>query len=131
MTRETEIAYSFIAYINKTLINEKMKYLRNAHRNLQYVYDEQLLENIEYEKVHLLDSISEYTNMEEYIDNESLSNAISKLNLKEKYILYHKFVAVISDKKIGEKLRISSQAVSKQKRKIFDKVKHSYENKDT
>ena len=57
----------------------------------------------------------------EYLQNK-FKNLFSGLNDREQVIFIEKFFNEKFDKEIGEMLNISSQAISKQKRKIKDKI---------
>ncbi|MGK4179673.1 sigma factor-like helix-turn-helix DNA-binding protein [Lapidilactobacillus dextrinicus] len=70
------------------------------------------------ETPHLLErmSFNDIWNIEDFIENDQLALAISTLTIRQKFIIYWKFVEEATDQQIGELLGISSQAVSKQKR---------------
>lgn len=125
MSKEEETAYMFIRYIQKVLYNEKLKYIRNQKKSSNEIAcEDELLKNISYEEVEQLEKMppTEIHHMEEYINNIELFNSIINLSTKEKFILYKKYVEEKKDKDIGNDLNISSQAVSKQKRKIIKKI---------
>lgn len=60
--------------------------------------------------------------LEEYLINERLIIAIARLTDAQKKLLYYKYVEQLSDKAIGQILHVSSQAISKQHRKVLSKI---------
>ncbi|MDF0725781.1 sigma-70 family RNA polymerase sigma factor [Cytobacillus sp. S13-E01] len=83
----------------------------------------------------LLDSIADdrseikleelFENLEDYIQEKSLYQAISSLTLKQKHILYLSYIKNLSDTHIAERLNISQQAVTKTKNKALVKVRRN------
>ena len=132
MNDKREIAYMFIKYIHQAMLNEKLNYIRSCKRKgITTLYDDNLLVNLEYQNDKILEQISEnkFLEIEEYVNDIDLSNALSKLSNREKYIIYKRYVEGIKDPGIAKKLGISSQAVSKQSRKAMDKLKKYFRSK--
>ena len=59
---------------------------------------------------------------EEYLVNERLIIAISRLTDAQKKLLDYTYVERLSDKAIGQILHVSSQAISKRHRKVLSKI---------
>lgn len=124
------INYRFIKYIYQAMLNEKMNYIRSSKKKgIVVVHDETLLENAQYQNEQLLEQLTEdhAFNLEEYVNDVDLSNSIAKLTDREKYIVYKRFIEGEKDPAIAKTLGVSSQAVSKQRRKIMKKLKTYFE----
>lgn len=120
--------YIFTRYIHQTMINEKLNYVRNVNKkSISVIHNENLLNNVQYPKEQLLESLPKegYKRLEEYVDDYILSDSISKLSEREKYIIYKRYVEGKKDPAIAKKLKVSSQAVSKSRRKALKKI-HDY-----
>lgn len=130
MVDDKGINYRFIKYIYQAMLNEKMNYIRSSKKKgIVVVHDETLLENAQYQNEQLLEQLTEdqASNLEEYVNDVDLSNSIAKLTDREKYIVYKRFIEGEKDPAIAKTLGISSQAVSKQRRKIMKKLKVYFE----
>ncbi|MCE3182654.1 sigma-70 family RNA polymerase sigma factor [Enterococcus faecium] len=130
MVDDKGINYRFIKYIYQAMLNEKMNYIRSSKKKgIVVVHDETLLENAQYQNEQLLEQLTEdhAFNLEEYVNDVDLSNSIAKLTDREKYIVYKRFIEGEKDPAIAKTLGISSQAVSKQRRKIMKKLKTYFE----
>jgi len=131
MTNIKEIAYLFIRYIQQVLINEKKNYLRNAqNKPLDLVYESSYFESIEYSPSDIMSKLSElnYEMIAEYIEDVAFSNAIASLSTEEKFILFERYVACKKDPVIGKELGVTSQAISKKRKRILRKLRNSLEN---
>lgn len=125
MVKKMDSSYMFIKYIQKTLINEKMNYIRNTKKkSLEIQTDEFLLQNIPSIDSHLLENLTlkNVDYLENFVNNPDLADALSQLNTMEKIIIYKKYVLGNTDFEIAKELNISSQAISKRKRKILKKM---------
>ena len=130
MVDDKGINYRFIKYIYQAMLNEKMNYIRSSKKKgIVVVHDETLLENAQYQNEQLLEQLTEdhAFNLEEYVNDVDLSNSIAKLTDREKYIVYKRFIEGEKDPAIAKTLGISSQAVSKQRKKIMKKLKTYFE----
>lgn len=130
MVDDKGINYRFIKYIYQAMLNEKMNYIRSSKKKgIVVVHDETLLENAQYQNEQLLEQLTEdhAFNLEEYVNDVDLSNSIAKLTDREKYIVYKRFIEGEKDPAIAKTLGVSSQAVSKQRRKIMKKLKTYFE----
>ena len=69
-----------------------------------------------------------YKNIEEKIASEEvLFNSLNFLDDEERWIVFEKFINQRSDNDIGKDLSVSSQMISKKKRKILEKIKKFFE----
>lgn len=130
MVDDKGINYRFIKYIYQAMLNEKMNYIRSSKKKgIVVVHDETLLENAQYQNEQLLEKLTKdhAFNLEEYVNDVDLSNSIAKLTDREKYIVYKRFIEGEKDPAIAKTLGISSQAVSKQRKKIMKKLKTYFE----
>lgn len=130
MASEKEMNYVFIRYIHQTMLNEKINYInRSKKKGIEVVHNESLIKNLQYQNEQLLEQLSEdqYENLEEYINDIDLSNSISKLTNREKFILFKRYVEGQKDPAIAKLLGITSQAVSKQRRNTIKKLKSYFE----
>lgn len=130
MVDDKGINYRFIKYIYQAMLNEKMNYIRSSKKKgIVVVHDETLLKNAQYQNEQLLEQLTEdhAFNLEEYVNDVDLSNSIAKLTDREKYIVYKRFIEGEKDPAIAKTLGVSSQAVSKQRRKIMKKLKTYFE----
>ena len=59
-------------------------------------------------------------------ENEQLRLSLSCLTNDEFFILSEKYTKKLSDAEIGKKLHLSSQMISKKKRKAFAKLKEYF-----
>ncbi|EGO2739277.1 sigma-70 family RNA polymerase sigma factor [Enterococcus faecalis] len=129
MTKEREIGYLFICYIQKVLTNEKKNYMRNVVKNrIDLMSDENLLESIEDKSFKFFEELTEFK-MEAFVvlfDNVELINAIENLSYDEKFILFERYIAGKKDPSIAKELNITSQAVSKKRKAIIKKLRKSF-----
>ncbi|KHD85327.1 hypothetical protein NG54_09915 [Heyndrickxia ginsengihumi] len=76
-----------------------------------------------------MDDIIRSEEIDDYIENIRLYNALQKLSLKQKEILYLSYVSRLSDTEIANKLQKSQQAVSKLRKKALQKIYHYMNNR--
>ena len=120
MKSEIEVTKIFVYYVRNAIIHRSFEIYRQQKNKVETVpYDTWLMDQlIRSETPHLLEcmSFNDIWNIEDFIENDQLALAISTLTIRQKFIIYWKFVEEATDQQIGELLGISSQAVSKQKR---------------
>ena len=124
---EMEISYIFTNYIYVTIQRQakaffdrsyKIIYYEPAEFNVNCQNEEKLEEN------KFVKSYSVYTSIDERILNkEFLRKAFVSLETVERYIIFEKFFNNRSDADIGKEFSVSSQMISKRKRKILEKLK--------
>lgn len=120
MKSEIEVTKIFVYYVRNAIIHRSFEIYRQQKNKVETVpYDTWLMDQlIRSETPHLLErmSFNDIWNIEDFVENDQLALAISTLTIRQKFIIYWKFVEEATDQQIGELLGISSQAVSKQKR---------------
>lgn len=126
MTDNKELAYIFIRYISLAMINEKRTYIKTKNRKNVLLASNTILENLPNEEINFLETI-DYNDLENHIDSYELSNAISKLSSEEKLLIFEKYVLAKKDVEIAKQLNISSQAISKRKRKTLLKIRKFFQ----
>lgn len=127
---EIEVTKIFVRYVQQAIMHRSFTLYRKGNHKVEIVsYENLVIEKLlHYESPHMLEKMS-FNNiweMENFIDNNQLAIAVGTLNTRQKFILYWKFVEEASDARIGDLLGISSQAVSKQKRKAIDCIVEHY-----
>jgi DNA-directed RNA polymerase specialized sigma subunit len=124
---EMDITYIFIRYISVTIRRQANTFF-NKHNRIIYYENEDLVENNIVEKVRSGNDWSStssfYGNIEEKVTfQEIFFEELNSLNNMEKHILFEKFWNCRSDMDIGKDYSVSSQTISKRKRKILNKLK--------
>ena len=130
MEKDMEKTYLFVHYIQKALIHEKLNYIRNnKKKQLEILTDDEFLLDISVHESNFIDEIkmNDVTHLEDNIDDLNLSNSIAQLTTKEKFILFNRYVQGKKDTEIAKELNITSQAVSKRRRTILNKLKNKFQ----
>lgn len=127
---EMEITYVFVRYISVTIQRQSKAFYRRYNR-ITYHENKEFIDNIDIEQkiieCYSKSSSAFYGNFEEKLSyQELLYEGLSSLNEMEKYIIYEKYLNKRSDVDIGKEFSISSQMVSKRKRKILSKLKNYF-----
>lgn len=123
--KEEELTYIFIKYIHTTLVNHAGKYYKEKFNNSHLVpYEETLTEAIMQksfgaEKQKKIDPAEQFEEKSLY---EKVNRTLFTLNNEELAILYMKYFLKKSDREIGSVIGVSSQAVSKRKRKLIKRI---------
>lgn len=127
---EIEVTKIFVRYVQHSIIRRSFELYRKEKHDIKIIpYENWVIEKLlHYESPQMLEKMTfnDIWEMENFIDNDQLAIAVGSLNTRQKFILYWKYVEEASDARIGELLGISSQAVSKQKRKAIDSVVQFY-----
>lgn len=120
MKTEIEVTKIFVYYVRSALIRRSFQLYREQLNQVEAIpYDTWLIERLmKSETPQLLEhmSFNDIWHMEDFVDNDQLSIAISELNIRQKFILYWKFVENTTDYQIGELLGVSGQTISQQRR---------------
>lgn len=123
---EEELTYSFIKYIHLCLVNHAGKYYKNKFNNSHLISYEESVTEVLLQNSMGLDR-QNFFNPEEILEEKSLyeivNYSLTNLSDEELAILYMKYFLKKSDREIGTLIGISSQAVSKRKRKIVQKIR--------
>ncbi|MGM0210294.1 MULTISPECIES: sigma factor-like helix-turn-helix DNA-binding protein [unclassified Enterococcus] len=127
MKTEMDVTYIFIRYITVTLQRQA-----NAFYNKQgKIFSHESQELTEFNQNEQTGSLNEKGFTPEEIfemnfENEQLRLSLSCLTNDELFILSEKYSKRLSDAEIGKKLHVSSQMISKKKRKAFAKLKEYF-----
>lgn len=128
-----------LAYFSKSIYFAAQKYdkkERQINKSNQLILDKPLnddgetLLNLIGDEECILDENAEeisidFSNLENYFEDEFIYKSVSQLNLKQKEILYLAYVKQYSDVEIGEILNVTRQAVNKQKNKAINLIRRS------
>lgn len=123
---EEELSYTFIKYIHLTLVNHAGKYYKNKFNNLHLIpYEEFITEAIARKSFSIEGQMrmNPAESLEEKMLYEIVNHSLFSLSNEELAILYMKYFLKKSDREIGALIGISSQAVSKRKRKLIRKIR--------
>lgn len=130
MKTEIEVTKIFVYYVRNSIIRYSFQLYRDELTRVESIpYDTWQIERLlRSETPQLLErmSFNDIWNMEDFIDNDHLSIAISELNIRQKFILYWKFVEDATDYQIGELLGVSSQTISQQRRNALNRLANRY-----
>lgn len=127
MKTEMDVTYIFIRYITVTLQRQA-----NAFYNKQgKIFSHESQELTEFNQREQTERLNEKVFTPEEIfemnfENEQLRLSLSCLTNDELFILSEKYSKRLSDAEIGKKLHVSSQMISKKKRKAFAKIKEYF-----
>lgn len=126
MKTEMDITYIFIRYATITLQRQASSFYKNQGKLFSYESTELTEFNQSEQTGKLYLNENEFTPEEIFeinFQNEQLRASLSCLTNEEFFILNEKYSKKLSDADIGKKLHVSSQMVSKKKRKAFSKLK--------
>ena len=131
MSSEREVSKMFVRYMQRVLRNERINIYRKHLRDVKETpLEDWLLEEI-VEPSHLSDfllSEDEVTNLESFIENEHLANAVATLSTADKMVLYQYYYSELNDVEIGNRTGKTSQGVNKRRRRALARIKEAYEN---
>lgn len=133
LPNEENVTRLFSGYIKKVLQNERLKYFQSLKKeNSPLIYNESIIQNMADEDPKSLERMkeSEMRYLEDFIEDFDLSQAIQSLNDKEKRIIYLRFVEGKKDTVIAKELGVTSQAVSKVRRRILKKLSERLKQDD-
>ncbi|MGC5455854.1 sigma-70 family RNA polymerase sigma factor [Enterococcus faecium] len=125
-----EKTYLFIRYIQKTLLHEKLNYVRNnKKRRSEILIEDEFLHSISSCEKTLLEDIKleDINHFEDYIENNKLANSLTSLTDVEKFILFKRYVRGNNDTEIAKEFNVTSQAISKRRRNILNKIKNKFQ----
>ena len=131
MSGEREVSKMFVRYMQRVPRNEWINFYRKHLRDVKETpLEDWLLEEI-VEPSHLSDfllSEDEVTNLESFIENEHLANAVATLSTADKMVLYQYYYSELNDVEIGNRTGKTSQGVNKRRRRALARIKEAYEN---
>ena len=128
MKSEVEINYLFVSYIKQSIKNSSNACLKKKQRYSHNYFPTDTLEDIMVnsfcDSYLSFDSIqeSDIITLEQFTENEALSKVLGKLSLKEKRLLYEKYIQCKTDNEIATILKISRQGVSIAWKRILKKL---------
>lgn len=126
MKSELDITYIFIRYVTVTLQRQTKDFYFKQGKI--YSHESQELTEIDQNDKLIQSWMGENKfNPEEILEknfqNEELRSSLACLSDEELFILNEKYQKNLSDAEIGKRLHVSSQMISKKKRKAFTKLK--------
>ncbi|HAA8021143.1 TPA_asm: sigma-70 family RNA polymerase sigma factor [Listeria monocytogenes] len=128
MKSEVEINYLFVSYIQQSIKNSSNACLKKKQRYSHNYFPTDTLEDImvnsfcdSYLSFDYIQE-SDIITLEQFTENEALSEALGKLSLKEKRLLYEKYIQCKTDNEIATILKISRQGVSIARKRILKKL---------
>ncbi|HFK6199142.1 sigma factor-like helix-turn-helix DNA-binding protein [Listeria monocytogenes] len=126
MKTEMDITYIFIRYVTVTLKRQANAFYKNQGK----IFSHESIELTEFNqseqtgKLQLNEKgFTPEEIFEQNFDREQLHLSLSCLTNDELFILSEKYSKKLSDAEIGKKMHVSSQMISKKKRKAFAKLK--------
>ncbi|EGO6113591.1 sigma-70 family RNA polymerase sigma factor [Enterococcus faecalis] len=128
MKSEVEVNYLFVSYVQQSIKNSASACLKKKQKYSHTYFPTDSLEDIMRSSISesylSLDFISEseIMNLENFTENEALSRAIEQLNLKEKKLLYEKYIQCKTDSEIARTFDISRQGVSIFRKRLLKKL---------
>lgn len=126
MKTEMDITYIFIRYVTVTLQRQANTFYKNQGK----IFSHESIELTEFNQneqsgtqwIRAKESTPEEI-FEINFQNEQLHSSLLCLTNEEQFILSEKYSKRLSDAEIGKKLHVSSQMISRKKRKAFAKLK--------
>ncbi|EHL5825901.1 sigma-70 family RNA polymerase sigma factor [Listeria monocytogenes] len=121
-----DITYIFIRYVTVTLKRQANAFYKNQGKIFSHESKELTEFNQNEQSGELWLNEQGFTPEEIFemnFEKERLRLSLSYLTNEELFILSEKYSKKLSDANIGKKLHVSSQMVSKKKRKAFAKLK--------
>lgn len=135
MRTELEVSRIFVQFITSGVRHMRIDSYRK--RNVQakampsYPMELQLMDRLQLRQpARLLETIpiNQISHLEDYIVNDRLSDAVARLNDKEKFVIYCKTVETMTDAEIGNLLGSSRSAISKLRQRIYKKLLKIYQD---
>lgn len=126
MKTEMDITYIFIRYVTVTLKRQANAFYKQQGKIFSHESKELTEFNQNEQSGELWFNEKGLTPEEVFeinFENEQLRLSFSCLTNEEFFILNEKYSKKLSDAEIGKKLHVSSQMISKKKRKAFGKLK--------
>lgn len=126
MKSEMDITYIFIRYVTVTLKRQANTFYKNQRKLFFHETIELTEFNQSEQTVKLWLNENEFTPeeiFEKSFESDQLRLSLSCLTNEELFILSEKYSKKLSDADIGKKLHVSSQMISKKKRRAFAKLK--------
>lgn len=122
---DQDVKQAFSHYAKLSLVNKtRSLYSQEQHQVPQMSLNEETVEYPIEERPPIVKLLTaeQAVHLEEYFVNERLIMSVDRLTDLQKKLLYYKYVEQLSDKAIGQIFHVSSQAISKQHRKVLSKI---------
>ncbi|ATO43031.1 MULTISPECIES: sigma-70 family RNA polymerase sigma factor [Lactobacillaceae] len=122
---DQDVKQAFSHYAKLSLVNKtRSLYSQEQHQVPQMSLNEETVEYPIEERPPIVKLLTaeQAVHLEEYFVNERLIMSVARLTDLQKKLLYYKYVEQLSDKAIGQIFHVSSQAISKQHRKVLSKI---------
>ena len=122
---DQDVKQAFSHYAKLSLVNKTRSfYSQEQHQVPQMSLNEETVEYPIEERPPIVKLLTaeQAVHLEEYFVNERLIMSVARLTDLQKKLLYYKYVEQLSDKAIGQIFHVSSQAISKQHRKVLSKI---------
>ncbi|EGO5166164.1 sigma-70 family RNA polymerase sigma factor [Enterococcus faecalis] len=126
MKTEMDITYIFIRYVTVTLKRQADTFYKSQGKIFSHESTELTEFNQRKQTGKLWHAEKGFTPeeiFEKKFECEQLCSSLSCLTNEELFILSEKYSKKLSDAEVGKKLHVSSQMISKKKRKAFAKLK--------
>ena len=115
---EMDITHMFIRYILVTIKRQAGAHYGRTNK-ISFYENKDFIENLD---VEISEDIEGKIVFEEF-----LFKSLNFLDDEERWIVFEKFINQKSDNDIGKVFSVSSQMISKKKRKILEKLKNFFE----
>ena len=133
------VEYMIRKYIKKVIMFSRKQYDRlnrfiTVHEELAFDEIDEINDKFYDQSIDcIMDSISfkestdvDYNHLENIFANERLHNIVKELTLKQKQLLFLKFIKDMTDQKIADNLGISRQGVGKIKNSAIRRIINEY-----
>lgn len=131
MSSEQEVTRMFIRYVQQVLKNERInRYKASLRRIKETPLEALLLEEIE-DPYHLDEfrlTNEEIEHLEDFIESEKLSRAVSTLSSADKTVLYQYYYGELNDVEIGNRSGKTSQGVNYRRQRALERIRVAYTN---
>jgi DNA-directed RNA polymerase specialized sigma24 family protein len=131
MSSEQEVTQMFIRYVQQALKNERInRYKASLRRIKETPLEAWLLEEIE-DPYHLDEfrlTNEEIEHLEDFIESEKLSRAVSTLSSTDKTVLYQYYYGELNDVEIGNRSGKTSQGVNYRRQRALERIRVAYTN---
>lgn len=116
-----------LSYFSRVFFFEAQRFDKKVRQNNTLpLLDDDDDECINIELIHSYEELSGNLSLENYFEDERLSNIVSKLNENNKKLLYLLYIKEFDEAQVAAKLGITKQAVNKRKNNLLKKIKKLY-----
>lgn len=130
MRTELDVSRIFVQFIVRGVRHARIDSYRKRAQSIPiYPMELELMNQLQIrDSARLLETIpiNQISHLEEYIVIDWLSDAVARLNDKEKFIIYCKIVENMHDAEVGKLMGITRSAISKQIHRTYRKLLKVY-----